>query len=285
MAKRTTSSSTALAKWDEELARQAEAAAKMEESVASGQFFGLQGGILTWQDAPLPNNEMAAIIVDHVLENVYYEGAFDPSTPQSPICFAFGRDDKTMAPHAKVVEAGNSMAGASGLCAGCEMNEWGSAETGRGKACRNVRRLALIPAGELKDGKFSPISDPNHFKNASIGFMKVPVTSVKGYASFVKQVAGALKRPPHGIVTKIKLVPDPQNQFRVLFEPLVPLPNELLGVVMERHEEAMSVIDFPYLPPDDTPVPAKAKGGARGRAAAPARGRTVKPAARGNRKY
>lgn len=253
--------STGLVKWDEELAKQAEVAAGMEANTGGGQFFSLKSGILSWQDAPLPNNQMAVVILDAVLENVFYEGKYDPDTPQGPVCFAFGREEKTLAPHQIVIDGDNQQCGASGLCDGCEMNEWGSADTGRGKACRNTRRLALIPAGTFNQaGKFELIDDVEHFESTAIGFMKLPVTSVKGYASFVKQVAGALRRPPFGIVTKVKVVPDAKSQFKVVFEPIMNLPDELMGAIMKRHEEAESTIDFPYQPNEEEAAPPPKRG-------------------------
>lgn len=273
---------TALAKWDEELARQAQMAAAVEESTATGQFFGLKSGVLTLNDTPMPNNEMAVIVLDGILENVFYEGAYDPDNIQSPKCFAFGREEKTLEPHKIVIEAGNSMAGASGLCAGCEMNEWGSAETGRGKACRNTRRLAMIPAGTFENGKFKAFTDAEQFESSNMAFMKLPVTSVKGYAAFVKQVVGALKRPPHAIFTKVSVRPDANTQFKVAFEPLSQVPDELLEVVMTRHSEAKEMIESPYTPFDEEAASAKpAPRGRGGKAAPPSRG--AKPAAKGKR--
>lgn len=269
------SKSTSVVKWDEELARQAEVAAGMEANTGGGQFFGLKSGVLTWQDAPLPNNQMAVVILDSILENVFYEGAYDPDVPQGPTCFAFGREEKTMAPHQIVLDGGTQQCT---QCDGCEMNEFGSADVGRGKACRNTRRLAMIPAGTFNAaGKLELIDDIEHFESTAIGFMKLPVTSVKGYASFVKQVAGALKRPPFGIVTKVKVVPDAKSQFKVLFEPIMNLPDDVMGAIMARHEEAMAVIDFPYTPNDEDAAPAKPKRGSRAAqkpaGKAPARGR------------
>lgn len=265
---------TALVKWDEELAKQAEIAAGMEANTGGGQFFSTKGGILSWQDAPLPGNQMAVIVLDSILENVYYEGRYDPDVPQGPICFAFGRDEKTMQPHQIVIDAGNQQCGASGQCAGCEMNKFGSAETGRGKACRNTRRLAMIPAGTFNAaGKLELIEDEEHYETTAVGFMKLPVTSVKGYASFVKQVAGALRRPPFGIVTKVKVVPDPKSQFKVVFEPIMNVPDELMGAIMKRHEEAKSTIDFPYQPNDEENAPPKRGSRAAQKPASKARGR------------
>ena len=247
--------STAVMSWQDRMAQEAKVAAGMEESTATGQFFSLKSGVLAFNDAPLPGNEMGVIILDGVLENVFYEGAYDPDTPQGPSCFAFGREEKTMAPHKIVIENNSSQAGASGLCEGCEMNEWGSAAIGKGKACRNVRRLAMIPAGTIENGRFKAFTEGDHFETAGIGFMKVPVMSVKGYAAFVKQVAGALNRPPFAIFTRVKVVPDDKSQFRVVFEPISQVPDELMDIILRRHDEARLAIESPYTPYDESTAP------------------------------
>jgi hypothetical protein len=238
------STSRAVANWDEELAKQAAAAAQTEASTATGNFFSLKGGILAWNDSPLKNNEMAVIILDSVLENVFYGSDYDPDEPKGPLCFAFGREEKDMVPHADVVEAGTEQAES---CHGCPMNEFGTADKGKGKACRNVRRLGLIPAGSFaKDGSFEPEEDEDAYRDAQLGFLKLPVTSVKGYAAYVKTLAASLKRPPLGVFTKITVVPDAKSQFRVTFEALGNVPNELMSVIMARKPEAVSSIDSPY---------------------------------------
>lgn len=271
MATKAASKTTAVAKWDEELARQAKLAAAMEESTATGNFFSLKGGILAFNDAPVPNNEMGVIILDSVLENVYYEGKYDPDNVQGPLCFAFGRDEKAMVPHKIVIEAENNQ---HETCHGCPMNEWGSADVGRGKACRNTRRLALIPAGTFEAGRFKPFNDEEQIEKAAIAYMKLPVTSVKGYAAHVKQLANALSRPPHAVYTKVSVRPDPQTQFKVVFEPLSIIPNELLGAVFKRNEEAAKAIEFPYTPFEEQAPPQRSSKAAppaakRGGKAAP----------------
>ena len=252
------SASRELANYDEELARWAAASAKMEEGATGGQFFSVRGGQLSWNDAPVKDNTLGAIIIDSVLENVYYEGAFDPDTPQSPTCFAFGRDDKELKPHQVVFDAGQNQ---SEQCHGCEHNEFGTADKGRGKACRNVRRLALLAAGSFNEnGKFELFKDREQFAAASFGFLKLPVMSVKGYANYVKQLADTLKKPPFAVVTKITVKPDPRSQFRVLFEPIAELPRELIPVLMKRRTEAESVIEFPYqLDDSEAAAPAPAR--------------------------
>lgn len=260
---------TQLNTWDADLAKDAQLAAKMEESTASGSFFSTQGGRLSFNDNRLPNDEMAVVILDHVLENIYFETAFDKDNPQGPTCFAFGREEKELCPHDVVKHKQHP------ACKGCPMNEWGSAERGRGKACRNIRRLAVISAGTLdKDGRFE-MHEPDQLEKSAVAYLKIPVTSTKAYAAFVKQVSSALGRPPYGVFTKIKFNPDDDNQFTVSFEVLGKIPDKLGRVISARHKEAADSIMFPYVPfeADEKPakkapakkVPAKKAAGGKGR--------------------
>jgi hypothetical protein len=271
-------SANALVPWDEQLAQDAEIAAGAEANTSGGQFFSARGGILSFNDAPLPNNQMAVIQVDSIFENVFYEGEFDPSTPTAPTCFAFANEEGDLKPHPSVVEAGQAQ---HDTCKGCPMNEWGTADKGRGKACRNTRRLALIPAGDLTaEGVFKPHSDPEQIEKGPLGFMKLPVTSVKGYAAYVKQIAGALRRPPHGIFTKVKVVPDQKSQFKVTFEPLAKIPDKLMEAVMSRREEAKLMINQPYsLEQHEEETPA------RGGRASPVAKKAAKPPVKKGKKF
>jgi hypothetical protein len=73
------STGKALANWREEAAQSAKAHVASEETAASGggRFFSLRAGQLSFDDAPLPGNQMACVVLDSLMENVYYEGAFD----------------------------------------------------------------------------------------------------------------------------------------------------------------------------------------------------------------
>jgi len=52
---------------------------------------------------------------------------------------------------------------------------------------------------------------------AEVAALRIPVTSVKGFATYVQTVASTIKRPLAGVVTKIALVPDPKTQFKIQF--------------------------------------------------------------------
>jgi len=257
-----TKSANALTPWQEQLARDAAVAAEMEQNSGGGQFFSTKGGILAFNDAPMKNNEMAVIILDTIMENVFYDGTYNPDVASSPLCFAFGRDEATMKPHENAIKNGSEQ---FDKCKGCPMNEFGTANVGKGKACRNTRRLALMSAGGFDDqGRFRQIDDVEHYESiGAMGMMKLPVTSIKGYAAFVKQVAGVLLRPPHGIFTKVKVIPDPKTQFKVIFEALGPIPDEFMPAVMKRNLEAKAIIEQPYNLEVEAPAAAP-----KGRAAA-----------------
>ncbi len=245
---------TAMAKYDAELAALATAAAEQEANTGGGPFFSVRGGQLKLNDSPLPNNEMAVVILDSVLENVYYGADYDPDNPQAPKCYAFGRDEKVLAPHAEASEKQ-----ADG-CADCELNKWGSADTGRGKACRNRRRLAVIPAGTLaKDGTFTAYDDVDAFTKASVAYLNVPPTSINAYGAYVKQIATALRRPPVGVFTRVAVVPDPKTQIKITFEAIENVPDELLGAVIARGKAQQPQTIFPYQKPEGGGKGAKKK--------------------------
>jgi hypothetical protein len=267
----------ALTNWKEELAASAKQQVASEETAASGggRFFSLRAGQLSFDDAPLPGNQMACIVLDSLMENVYYEGAFDPEQKTPPTCFGFGRDAKTIAVHEEVFKNPDTFSPQCGpeggqddnpeyLCDECPMNEWGTAAQGRGKACSNRRRLAIIPAGTYKPlGKgggfdLDLFDESQPFRDADIAYMKVPVMSVKGFSQYLKQIFEQFERPLWGVVTRIYVEPDPKSQFRVKFELLEVIEDEdILQALSDRHKTAESEIGFPYLPRSDDDEPAR----------------------------
>lgn len=280
---------TAVANWQQELAEQAKVAVQSEDTAATGggRFFSTRAGVLSFDEAQLPGNQMAVVILDSIMENVYYEEKFDPDSKQPPTCYAFGRDADTMEPHEEV-DKHDEFTRQSDLCKNCPQNEWGSADTGRGKACSNRRRLAVIPAGTYKSigrgGGFEleVEDDASHFANADIAYLKLPVMSVKGFAAYLKQVAEQFGRPLHGVLTRIWLEPDPKSQFRIRFELIEEASDDIIPVLMARHKAAASEIEFPYIPrtDDEDDKPARGRGGRQQKASSGAKLRGGKAGAK-----
>lgn len=264
---------TAVANYDEEMARYAAQYSKQEENSGGIPYFSVKGATLMFAGSPVPDNRMACVIVDVLIEHAYYPGRYDPDNPEPPSCFAFGRDETAMEPHRVCVEAGtaqNDICGMDRQEGCCPMNEFGSADTGRGKACKNTRRLALLPVpGEFDaNGKFTIDHDelPNWLENSSFGFFRPGVTSVKAFSNYIKQAGEAMKLPPFGLITKVEIKPDASNQYTVEVKAIDKLPRELTPIVIKRLQEVKPIIETPYPP---AAAEGRQKPAARGRGPAP----------------
>lgn len=223
----------AIVKWDEQMAAYAERFAKQEAAVGLGQFISIRNAKMSFNGNEVPGNKLSVIVLDSVLENAMYVGQFDPSTPQSPICYAFGRTDAEMKPHEKAPQP------QSPTCSTCEHNVFGTSDRGKGKACGNVRRLALIPASDLEQAQ--------DIEEAKLAYLKVPVTSVKAWAGYVQQLSNTLKRPPFAVVTEISVQPDNKTQLKVQFRMVESITEaKLFKALLAKHEEAEKAIIFPY---------------------------------------
>lgn len=254
---------TSMVAWEERLRQEAQVAAAIEENVGSGgSFISTKGGRLMFEGAEIPGNKMNVVILDHILENNLFAGRYDPDTPASPVCFSLGRDENELAPHENSPEPQHD------TCRGCPMNEFGTADTGKGKACKNSRRLALITEGDLED-----------IENAKVSYLKLPVTSVKGWAGYVRQLHTTLGRPPFGVVTEISLVPDPKTQFKMQFKLVEQIDSaESFEALFTKKDAVAQEIAFPYQPREEEEErPARGRQavgrrpGAQQRTVAPAR--------------
>jgi len=246
---------TQVANYDDELAKLAGKSATLTDSGGGGRFFSTRAGVLQFDDAALPGNQMAVIIGAWCLENVYYAEAFDADNRTPPTCFAFCKNPEEkdeMAPH-EAVDKEDAFERQSDTCKPCPQNEWGSAERGRGKACSNRRRLACLPAGTYtsagRGGGFelSLIDDPEHFRTCEEAFLKVPVMSGKGFDAYVRDIAEQFNKPLFAVYTRIYMTPDPKSQFKTNFELIEPVSDELIPALMERYRKLHESIDFPYV--------------------------------------
>lgn len=263
---------TALATYDEKWEQQSKKAAAAEP-LQAGTWLSAKGGQLAIGDEILPGEQAALIILDSISENTFYQGRYDPDNPMPPICYAFGRDGEDMAPHVESMIKDQDyflpqhiVQGKVLGCDGCPMNEWGSADQGRGKACQNRRRLAVIPAGYYqtkrgsRDFDLHLFTEREHFERAEVAFFKLSVTSVKNWANYVHQLASVHRRPPHGVVTRLSIVPHQSYQYEAIFEPIEMVPDDLADIIMQR---SASLTETPFQG-YQAPTPEQAAGNTRG---------------------
>lgn len=118
-------------------------------------------------EAPAP---LEVVVVDFITRREFFDKPYDADNPQPPACFAHGTGNS-----ANFVPVANSPAPESKACKGCPNNEWGTAMTGKGKACGEVRYVAvMLPEACEPD-------DP-------IYTVRVTASQLKAFDGFVKQI-------------------------------------------------------------------------------------------------
>lgn len=242
--------------WEDTMARAAEEVATAEAKVGASRWFSIRGGILSLGGNPLPDKQMDVVVLDSVFERAYYPDGFDPDEPRPPVCFAFSRSGDDMAPHEESIDKQHD------TCKGCPRDGWGTAvrsdgKRSKGKACKEIRRLATIPMTALED--------PKYVAQAEWAGLKVPVTSVAAWANYAKSVAASFKRPPFGVVTRIGVQPDPKVQVRVTFQAIQSIKSPVVGqAVLAKRESILEDMTAPYQAREEEPEPVKpARGSAR----------------------
>lgn len=259
-------SNNALVNYDEQWAKQAQYYAE-QETQRGGTFLSTRAGVLSFGEEEMPGNQACVIVLDAVKENTLYEDRFNPNEAAAPLCYAFGRGEDEMAPHQSMQADPDYFIPQAASCDVCPHNEWGSSDKGRGKACQNRRRLALIPAGYYqgrrgsRDLELHLFNDPAHFQAADIAFLKLPVTSVDNWSKYTKAVSAQLNRPVHGVITRLFVEPHPKYQYQVHFETIEKVPNEIAAAVMARHDEAIKAVIQGYQRPEERQAPAAAPQG------------------------
>lgn len=232
--------------WEEQLAAMAQAEAA--EHTPSNSNISFRGGIVHYEGQPVPENSLSVVIVGSIDERVYYEGDYDPDNLTNPTCFALTGPGEEAKPHDKAART------QSHQCEGCPMNEWGSGNRGRGKACKEKVRLAMIPADVVADG-----NDPEKILGAEVAVAKIPVMSVKNWSNYVRFVAQSAKRPTFAVVTTVSAAPDPKSQFKVEFNYSHDVDLTFLPALQEKMAMADDILHKPYDSAPSEPVP-EAKG-------------------------
>jgi hypothetical protein len=236
------STSRAIMPWDEEMAAAAKRQAAVEKPMGLFKQIAISAGIMSIDEKKVPNNELRVIVLAATHENQYYDKPFKPGVPAVPACYAFGDPgledpEAEMYPHP---DAERKQGDDEGKCAGCWANKMASADTGKGKACSNVRRLIVTTEDALES--------PQAMAQAEARSLKVPVMSVKNWVNFVHQIEEDMKRPYFGVIAKVKVVPDAKSQWQVqfFFEELIQFNSELYAALKKRCAQAAKDLQTPY---------------------------------------
>jgi len=223
---------TAVMSWQDELALMAVATAEAEKP--SGNWVSFRHGRLTIGGNPMKDDKVKCVVINSVFENQWYKEKYDADNPQSPSCYAIAESDDDLKPHK---DSGEPQAAS---CSECPKNLWGSDPGGgKGKACKNVRRLAMISATDAQS--------PDVIQKADVAIAKLPVTSVANWSTYANQIANVLKLPPLAVITEMSVESNAKTQFQVNFA-LIDKVNDgaLIQALLGKRRDTMEMMYSGY---------------------------------------
>lgn len=217
------SESKAVANIEDEIKKQL-AAQKTQLGALPSNKISTKGKQFTLPDGRT-GKEISAIILDYTWLMVNYPGVYNANNPQQPNCFAIGRenpDSGELKPHESSAEPQHDN------CKECPKNQWKSAPSGNGKACKNQRRLVLL--AHDADEKSEPMT------------LYVSPGGLKHFDAYVSRLAAEHKMLPVQVVTKITF--DENQTYPLLqFENLGPHDN--LNLFWAKRDAAQDVLFRP----------------------------------------
>ena len=223
--------------WEEKFASEANEVAALERPAVGN--IGFRGGVLTYGGTEIEGGAITGIPLAYTMEHTYYADKWDPDDPQPPTCFAqsvpteAGRDGSGMSPHKSVPSP------VAASCGDCPNLQWGSAQNGAGKACKQIRKIAFIP--------WTKDMDAESIAAAEVGVAKIPVTSVKNWKKYINVISAKHSRPTWSVVATMSVKNHPKYQFTVNFaDDFVITDNEMLSALNARIDDVQKLLLTPY---------------------------------------
>jgi hypothetical protein len=184
---------------------------KKELAEQSGQIGALPSNKIQLAEKKftLPDGQSNAgpievVVLDFIWFMAHYPGVYNSASPQQPNCFAMGRDKPDsglLKPHESVKKP----LAKSCTEKACPMNKWKSSPTGNGKACKNQRRLIVVP--------------PNFTEETEPMTMYVSPGGLKNFDAYVTRLNNEHGILPFQAITEVsfdKDKPYPLLQFKFL---------------------------------------------------------------------
>lgn len=208
-----------------------------------GNFLSFKGATITFQKQPI-GQKLAIVALHPQFERAYYMGAYDPDNPRAPECYSF--DD--IKPHEKSEDP------QSPACANCKWNEFKTAENGKGKACKEVMRLALLAHRD----------DPVKYDTDPIAIARLSTMNAK---ALKPQIDGLYDRFGHPANAKLELTikGHPLWQYELGLNYVGDNDPAAMEHIVQRLDAAEQLLIEPYQKNETPTAPPRNLPGAKGK--------------------
>jgi hypothetical protein len=122
-----------------------ELAAQKQSMPNTTSKISTKGKIFSLPDGTSSEGPIQCIILDWRWQHSYFEGIYNSNNPKPPVCSSSGKIEAELQPDP------TSEKPQAEDCESCPKNVFGSGTGGRGKACKNTARLAIVPANPTSD--------------------------------------------------------------------------------------------------------------------------------------
>jgi hypothetical protein len=228
--------STALVPWTEKFAQYAKQSTEQVKNVGvTGVSVKFGHGTIEVAGKPVPSGKLECVILGSCALNAWNQNAYDPNNTQPPDCYAFATvyGDKDMMPHPQAPLKQST------TCADCEKNQFGTASTGKGKACANTIRMGLLVAGDIEDADAATA--------AEMATAKASPTNAKHFKAYVDMLEAEYHRPPWSVITEISSLHDDATQIRLEFKLVDPIDDDdILTALEKRFLKIQDVLQQPF---------------------------------------
>ena len=218
-------------KISEETARLlAEAAQRQaEDEQTSIPFVSLKGKKFSIGDEKL-GTVLNTVILADVLDNSYYDRPYDPSSDEvfPPACFSIYHDLNEAVPDDTSPTAMHEN------CLDCPMNKFESARQGKGKACRNGRRILI-----------ASVDSEGRVNFADLSIVNMSPTALKSFSRYVKGITVTKKLPLWAVITQLSFEED--SSYPVLQTAyMADVHPQDLEIAAKRLQEFQDLVEVPY---------------------------------------
>ena len=247
--KGTTAIAAPLPQWQLDL--QKEARDESAKEVVTQALISHKGGRLSIDGKPCADGVLKLAVIDYTCSKAFYAEAFNPDVASTPSCYAFGNDEKQMAPHADAPDK------QAATCAECPHNKFGTALMGKGKRCKDERRVAGVVE----------VTDPESIANAEVRQLTVPPGSLKNWGQYLTGLRDVTASGNvRTVLTEVGTEPY-GGAYALTFKPVAKLGDDLVGAILSRRESthAALVAPYPTISADEKPKAAPRSSKARGK--------------------